>query len=336
MGLKALILVGGYGTRLRPLTFTKLKPLVEFCNLPILFHQLEALSKVGVTEVVLAVSYRPDSIIELIPEIKKLVSAKYGIEIIVSQEEEPLGTGGPLALAKKTLGGKDPFFVFNADVTCEYPLEELLKFHRAHGKEGTLTVTTVTDPSKYGVIVHDADGKIQRFVEKPKEYVGNHINAGMYIFNPEILDRIELKPTSIERDVFPVMADENQLYCMELPGYWMDIGQPKDYLTGMCLHLASLKTRKPAALKTGENLVGNVMVDETAEIDATAVVGPDVVVGPGVKIGPGARVKRATLFSGVKIGAHSYVHSAIIGWNSSVGKWVSDEWKRLCLSFPLP
>jgi mannose-1-phosphate guanylyltransferase len=114
------------------------------------------------------------------------------MKIHFSRETEPLGTAGPLALARQWLDGDQPFFVLNSDVTCTYPLADLLKFHKAHGREGTIMVTKVDEPSKYGVVVMKADGQIQRFVEKPKEFVGNKINAGIYIFNPEILNRIQV------------------------------------------------------------------------------------------------------------------------------------------------
>jgi len=188
--MKALILVGGFGTRLRPLTLTVPKPIVEFCNKAMILHQIEALVKAGVTEVVLAVNYRP----ELMSAKLKKYEEVYGIKITYSQEETPLGTAGPLALAREILEGDkgEPFFVLNSDITCEYPLKELLAFHKAHGKEGTIMVTKVEEPSKYGVVVSKPTGEIERFVEKPQVFVGNKINAGIYIFNPSILNRIEV------------------------------------------------------------------------------------------------------------------------------------------------
>lgn len=220
-------------------------------------------------------------------------------------------------------GSGDPFFVFNSDVTCEYPLKDLLAFHKSHGREGTIMVTRVDEPSKYGVVVHDTEGRIQHFVEKPQTFVGNHINAGLYCFSPSILDRIELKPTSIEKEIFPVMADQGQLYAMVLPGYWMDIGQPKDYLTGMCLHLASLRKRSPQVLANGTQYQGNVLVHPTALIGNGCVIGPNVVIGANCVVEDGARISRTTLLQGTKVAAHAYLNSCIIGWNSTIGKWVS-------------
>lgn len=236
---------------------------------------------------------------------------------------------GPLALAAAHLddGSGEPFFVFNSDVTCEYPLRELLAFHKAKGGEGTIMLTYVDEPSKYGVVVCNEDGQIQLFKEKPTTWVSNHINAGLYCLSPSILKRIPLAPTSIEKEVFPAVAKEGKLFAMVLQGYWMDIGQPKDYLTGMCLHLGALRKHAPAKLAAGPQFHGNVLVDPTATVHPSAVVGPDVVVGPGCVVEEGARVKRATLLAGTRVKAHALVSSSLIGWGSTIGSWarVSNE-----------
>lgn len=178
-GSRALILVGGYGTRLRPLTLSRPKPLVEFANKPILMHQIEALVEAGVTQVILAVSYRAE---EMEVQLKK-ETAKLGVELIFSHETEPLGTAGPLALAKKCLSAsKEPFFVLNSDIICDFPFQKLEAFHRNHGQEGTIVVTKVEEPSKYGVVLYNEDGCIQNFIEKPQEFISNKINAGLYCY----------------------------------------------------------------------------------------------------------------------------------------------------------
>ena len=186
---KALLLVGGFGTRLRPLTFTKAKPLVEFINKPILVHQIEALKKVGVSEIVLAINYNAEKMFSYLKEFEN----EYNIKITVSKEDTPMDTAGPIGLAKPILKDAEDIFVFNADITCEFPLKEMLSFHKQHGKEGTIATTQVKDPSRFGVIVTDENKKILKFVEKPKEFVGDRINAGLYIFSNKILDRIEPK-----------------------------------------------------------------------------------------------------------------------------------------------
>lgn len=290
-------------------------------------HQIEALAAAGVTDIVLAVNYRP----EIMTEALKSYEKQYGVNIEFSVETEPLGTAGPLKLAEKILGKDDsPFFVLNSDVICEYPFKELADFHKNHGQEGTIVVTKVEEPSKYGVIVHKPDHptRIDRFVEKPVEFVGNRINAGIYILNPSVLKRIELRPTSIEQETFPAVVKDGQLHSFDLEGFWMDVGQPKDFLSGTCLYLSSL-TRQGSDQLTplSEPYVfgGNVMIDPSAKIGKNCKIGPNVVIGPNVEVGEGVRLQRSVLLKGSKIKEHAWVKSTIVGWNSSVGRWARLE-----------
>jgi len=164
-----------------------------------------------------------------------VLEKKYNLKITCSLEDVPMGTAGPIKLAEDIIMKDNTdglLFVFNSDVICKFPLSEMVSFHRNHGKEGTIMVTEVTDPSKYGVVVADSTHKIERFVEKPSVFISNKINAGLYLFNTSMITRIPNQPTSIERIIFPAMAAEGQIYQMVLPGYWMDIGQPHDYLSG--------------------------------------------------------------------------------------------------------
>ncbi len=347
MTLKALVLVGGYGTRLRPLTFTVPKPLVEFANKPILFHQLDALrdvsfffffflrfgfvdvaQQVGVKEVILAVSYRPESLVAAIA--KQYTSAEFVVKISV--EEEPLGTAGPLGLARDLLlnnadgSATEAVFVLNSDVACEFHFEKLLNFHRESGAEGTIMTTPVEDPSKYGVVVSNKEGLIERFVEKPATFVGNMINAGLYLLSPAFLARIKPVPTSIERDVFPVVAAERKLYALELPGFWMDVGQPRDYLKGNHLFLKALSSEHPEQLAhershADVHIRGRVLIHATAKIAAGCDIGPDVVIGAGCVVGPGVRLERCTLLQGVHVQKYALVRDAIVGWHSRIGAW---------------
>lgn len=148
--------------------------------------------KAGVTDIVLAVNYRPEIMVSTL----KKYEQEFGVTITFSVETEPLGTAGPLALARDILAKDDsPFFVLNSDIICDYPFEQLRDFHLSHGNEGTIVVTKVDDPSKYGVIVNCPGGstQIERFVEKPKEFISNKINAGIYVLSPRVLDRIEVR-----------------------------------------------------------------------------------------------------------------------------------------------
>lgn len=331
-GMKALILVGGYGTRLRPFTLSLPKPLVPFGNKAIVFHQIEALIKVGVKEIVLAVNVQPEA---LTRELSKFADEKK-ITIRYSKEDVPLGTAGPLALARELLRGTAsepstaPFFMFNSDVICDFPLDSMLKFHQRHGGDGTILVTEVKDPTKYGVVVHKPDGQIERFVEKPQVYVGNRINAGIYLLNPSVVDMVPPPPkqTSIEREIFPKIVEKEKLFSMLLPGYWMDIGQPKDYLTGTVLYLENVHRASPHDLvadnKTGE-IKGNVLQDQTAKVGAHCQIGPDVIIGANCVIGKGVRLVRTTLMEGTIVKDGAFVKDSIIGWGSTIGEWARLE-----------
>ncbi|XP_022190606.2 mannose-1-phosphate guanyltransferase beta [Nilaparvata lugens] len=320
--MKALILVGGYGTRLRPLTLSRPKPLVEFANKPMLLHQMEALVAAGVKHVVLAVSYHAE---EMEKELR-IQAERLNVRLDFSHETEPLGTAGPLALAAEILNQTDePFFVLNSDIICEFPFTELYEFHKNHKREGTIVVTKVEEPSKYGVVVYHADGCIKSFIEKPQEFVSNKINAGIYILNPSVLKRIEIRPTSIEKEVFPFMAEEGQLFAFELQGFWMDVGQPRDFLTGMSMYLTSLRQKNASLLYNGPCAVGNVLVDPTAKIGVGCRIGPNVTIGPGVVIEDGVCIKRTTILRNAVVRSHAWLDQCIVGWRSVVGQWVRME-----------
>ncbi len=325
--LKALILVGGFGTRLRPLTFSKPKPLVEFINKPMLVHQIEALKEVGVDEVILAVNYQSEKMQDFL----NIVSQKYQIKLSLSKENEPLGTAGPIGLAKelllKTEG--DEIFVFNSDITCKFPLKDMLEFHRKHGKEGTIATTKVKDPSRFGVIVSE-NNKILKFVEKPKEFVGDDINAGLYVFNKKFLNRVNPVPTSIEREVFPQMASDGELYKFSLEGFWADIGQPKDFLFGTKLFLEHLNKNKKDLLQKENNVIkGNVFFGENVKVEDGAVIGPNVVLGDNVVVKKGTKIMNSVVLQDVVISEYSFINDCIIGWKSQIGKWVRME--ELCV-----
>lgn len=191
-------------------------------------------------------------------------------------------------------------------------------------------VTKVEEPSKYGVVVHKPShpSRIDRFVEKPVEFVGNRINAGIYILNPSVLKRIELRPTSIEQETFPAICKDGQLHSFDLEGFWMDVGQPKDFLSGTCLYLTSLTKKGSKKLTSPSSSYvygGNVLVDPSAKIGKNCRIGPNVTIGPNVIIGDGVRIQRSVLLAGCKVKDHAWVKSTIVGWNSSIGRWARLE-----------
>jgi mannose-1-phosphate guanylyltransferase len=334
--MKCIILVGGFGTRLRPLTFTVPKPLVPFCNKPIVEHQIAAAVKAGVKHVILAVGWKADDMQEAIEEFK----TRYHIEITCSVETFPLGTAGPIRLAENILRtgpADEPFFVFNSDVICNFPLIQMLEFHRTHGGEGTICVTKVEDPSKYGVVVSNEQGRIERFVEKPSVFISDNINAGLYILNKSVIDRIDSGVfRMIETDVFPKIASDGSLYCFNLQGYWADIGQPKDFLRGMKLHLGSTGSRPDEPLRSPRSKLhkvvgeyelrgGTVLVGSDSHIGSGSVIGPNVVIGNNCVIGKGVRISNSTLLDGTRVSDYAHVNESILGWNNKVGRWAKLE-----------
>jgi len=273
------------------------------------------LAEAGVTEIILAINYQPEVMMK---ELKKY-EEMYKVKITCSLENEPLGTAGPIRLAKDIILADNTdnlLFVFNSDVICHYPLKTLVEFHKSHGGDGTIMVTEVEDPTKYGVVIADENNRIEKFVEKPPVFISNKINAGLYLFNTSIIDRIENRPTSIEREIFPKMAEDKKIFQMVLPGYWMDIGQPHDYLSGQTLYLKSMgeNDAMKGSLSTGPNIKGNVMIDPTATVDPSSIIGPNVVIGANCKVGPGNFIKGSTLLAGSSVGSYSYIDGSIVGW----------------------
>ncbi|TPP64668.1 Mannose-1-phosphate guanyltransferase beta [Fasciola gigantica] len=203
--MKAVILIGGYGTRLRPLTLSIPKPIVEFCNRPMLLHQVEALMQIDVDEIILAINRQAAALEPFIKDSCKSVIRDKDVKITFSYEDEALDTGndisfpftlpaGPLAQAAEYLDSdNESFLVLNSDIICRYPFKKMIEFHLSHGHEGTMVVTKVEEPSKYGAVVHnDQTGLVKHFVEKPSEYIANRVNAGLYMFKPSILSRIQV------------------------------------------------------------------------------------------------------------------------------------------------
>eukprot|EP00388_Colpodella_angusta_P003812 GDKJ01013161.1.p1 GENE.GDKJ01013161.1~~GDKJ01013161.1.p1 ORF type:complete len:383 (-),score=72.51 GDKJ01013161.1:94-1113(-) len=295
-------------------------------------HQIAALVEVGVDHIVLAINYQPDAMLGKI----KALEDKYKVRISCSKEDEPMGTGGPIRLAREILledDDSDSFFVFNSDVICDYPLKDMLDFHRASGAKGTVAVTPVEEPSRFGVVVSDDNGRILRFVEKPKQFVGNQINAGLYILNKSVIDTIENRPTSIERETFPAMVDREELYKFSLKGYWADVGQPADFIKAQAPHINAVASRaKNGTSKSWDapinsptfndvKYIGNNIIDPSAQIGKGSVIGPNVVIGPGVIIGEGCRITNSTLLDKVKVDSYAVIVDSIVGWTCKLGGW---------------
>jgi mannose-1-phosphate guanylyltransferase len=280
----AVVLVGGEGTRLRPLTYATPKPMLPIANRPFLEHQIAHLRAHGIDRVVLACGYRPDAI-----------RAHFGDELEYVVEPEALGTGGAIAYAARELS--ETFVVANGDVLTDLDLSALVRFHRDREARMTLALHPVDDPSRYGVVVTAADGAVTAFVEKPAPGTAPAvtINAGTYVVEPGVLDLIpEGRAVSVEYEVFPVLVGAG-LYAQSSDGYWRDIGTPESYLA------ANLERMPPGGL-----------IDPSAQVDPAADVTGSVV-GPGCRVEAGARISGSVLLQGAVVTAGRRVENRVMG-----------------------
>ena len=308
--MKALLIAGGFGTRLRPLTLTRPKHLLPIANRPHIEHVFEQLRSHGITDVVLLTSYLADAFEQVIDRARRT-----GIRVEVAHETEPLGTAGAIKNAEP-LVGDETFFAFNGDVLSSIDLTAALEFHRASGGAGTIVLTPVEDPSAFGVVPTDEDGRVERFVEKPPPGTvdTNEINAGIYILEPEILADIpQDQVVSIEREVFPGLAEQGRLYAMASDSYWMDIGTPEkflaanmDALSGRFPTSAVASPKEGAALAAASAVVSpraqvsSACIGNKCVVEDGAVVRGSVLLD-GVVISSGARVTDSTLGAGVRV-----------------------------------
>ena len=302
--MRAVVLVGGFGTRLRPLTSDLPKQMLPIVDRPMIEHVVGHLAAHGVEEVVLSLGFLPDAFRDTYSD-----GRCAGLPLHYAVEPEPLDTAGAIRFAAEDAGIDEAFLVLNGDVLTDLAVDELIGFHRASGAEATVSLTPVDDPSRYGVVPTDADGRVTGFVEKPPAGAApcNWINAGTYVFEPSVIDRIEPgRRVSVEREVFPAMADEGVLYGVRSEAYWVDTGTPETYL-GVQLDLLD-GVRGPA--RSG--------VDDAAEIHPGATVRRSVI-GPGVVVAEGSRVCDSVVMAGSKIGEGAVVDGSLVGADATIG-----------------
>jgi mannose-1-phosphate guanylyltransferase len=302
--MQAIVLVGGEGTRLRPLTSDVPKPAVTLVDRPFLAYAIEWLAAHGVTEVVLACGFLPDVLREALADEEQ----RAGVRITYVAEPEPLGTAGAIRFAADSLGDRleDRFLALNGDVLADLDLSALLRAHEERGASATIGLHPVDDSSAYGLVRCDEDGRVLEFLEKTGEAVPGEINAGAYVLQRSVLDLIAPgQAVSIEREVFPRLIGEG-LCGLLLNGYWMDIGTPERYLQASWDILeGTVKTRvKPTA--------PGLLVGEDAEIDEEADVGPRAVVAGGCRIERGATVGDSVLLDGCVVGRDALVRDSIL------------------------
>lgn len=296
--MQALILIGGLGTRLRPLTCHQPKPLLPILNRPLLFHQLDLLKAHGIKELLLCTHYQS-------AQFKRALGtgSRWGLKIRYVDEKKPLGTGGAVKNAAPHIRGA--FLVFNGDIFCHFDLKKLISFHRKNKACATLTLTRVKDPTQFGLIETDSAGKILRFLEKPSwdEVTTNTINAGAYVFEPEILPMIPNGIAySLERGLFPhLLETKSRFYGFVNSGYWMDVGTTEKYLQ---IHLDLLQLK---------NAQRHVFTGPKVRIEDFVQTEGHVCIGPGCLIGKGSTLKDCVILEGTKVGEGSRLERCVIG-----------------------
>ena len=309
--MKGLILAGGLGTRLRPLTYTRPKHLLPIANRPHIEHVFDLLLACDVHEVVMLTSYLAGAFESAIEK-----GSRRGISMEVAHEDEPLGTAGALKNAKRYVGD-DTFLAFNGDILTDVDIGPLVRFHRERGAEATILLTPVEDPSAFGVVPTDPDGRVRGFIEKPPRHEAptNLINAGIYVLEPSVLTHIpEGEPYSAERGLFPELAAAGTMYALATNAYWMDIGTPQKYLQANLDALAGdFSTSAVADPGPGAVLLG----EGSSVAESASVAG--ACLGAGSAIEDGATVRDSVLLPGAVVGARAVVEGSILGQRAKVG-----------------
>jgi mannose-1-phosphate guanylyltransferase len=319
--LKAVILAGGFATRLRPLSCTRPKGLFPIVNKPLLQWILERLAKNNITEAILAVSYRTEVLI------KQHKILKCGVRVTYSRDplKKPLGTGGPIKRAEKLIGHDTPFLVLNEDVFADVNYTEILELHKKRKAVATIALHRVEDPSRFGVAELANENRIKRFVEKPTRQAAptNLINAGVYVLSPEIFEYIEKgRLVSLEREVFPKLVEEGAFYGYVFDGLWMDIGKPEDYLEINRTLLDTFVNKQKYKVTNKVKIEEPVALDKGVSIGEKSVIGPYAVLGRNVTVRNNVHIRDSVIFPGTVISDFSSINGAIIGESVVIGERV--------------
>ncbi|MCP4957874.1 MAG: NDP-sugar synthase [Actinomycetia bacterium] len=319
--MKALVLVGGFGTRLRPLTLTTPKQMLPIAGRPMIEWVVGRLANFGVDEVVLSLGYRPDAFIEAYPD---QVCAGVPIRYVI--EDEPLGTAGAVRFAATEAGFDSTFLVLNGDVLTDLDVDVLVDFHRTSQAEATIALHRVDDPSAFGVVPTDADGRVIAFVEKPprEEAPTDLINAGTYVLEPSVIESIPAgRAVSIERETFPELVARQTLFARAAETYWLDTGTPELYIKANLDIITGNRPGVSAEAVRGDVAGSATLTDSVVGIGSTvaadAVVVRSVLMN-GVVVGEGAVVTDSILMDGVAVEAGAHVtDGSVIGAGECVG-----------------
>lgn len=322
--MQALILAGGKGTRLRPLTVYTPKPIVPICNRPFLLYQIDTLRRAGITNITLSLSYQPNKIEQILGD-----GSDLGVKLKYTVEPQPMGTAGAFKFAEELI--RERTVVFNGDILTDLDLKAVIREHNDREAAATIVLTPVNNPSAYGLVETENDGAIRRFLEKPKEneITVNTINAGTYILEPKVLDLIPAGENySFEYALFPDLLNRKERFFAHVPPrtYWIDIGTPERYLQahqdliGNRVGRIHLKERR-----------GSFDAATVSEIDDFSMIGDDCLIKPGARIinsvlGPGcfveerAHVENSVLWPHVRVGAAAQVIDSIVGRGCHIGR----------------
>ncbi len=296
--MRAVVLVGGFGTRLQPLTLSIPKPMLPVGHVPIIERLVANLGRSGISDVTFALGFKAEPFIEAFP-----TGECAGVALHYAVEPTPLDTAGAIRFAAEAAGINETFVVVNGDVLTDLDVAQLVRFHRDRDAEATLHLIPVPDPSAYGVVGLDAEGRVERFVEKPAPGTApsNLVNAGTYVLEPTVLRRIPIgEKVSIERVTFPAVAAARGLFGLATDDYWIDTGQPELYLQANLDVLSGMRRHDQS-----------VAVHEHATVHETAVV-DDSLVGPGATVGAGAVVRRSVVLPGAVVGDRATVTDSMV------------------------
>ena len=314
-------MAGGYATRLRPLSYALPKLLFPVAGKPILEQTIEHLSSFGVDEVILAVNYLAD-------QLKEYFGEQYrGVRIRYSLEPKPLGTGGPIAFARRFYNKRETLLAMNGDILSEIDLNAMMRLHRTNDALASVALHEVDDPSRFGVVRLGEHSRIKEFVEKPKlaNAPSRLINAGVYLIEPEVIDRIpEGRKVVVEREVFPALANEGRLFGYIHSGAWFDIGSISDFRNANFALLES-KTKDKAILESdaqtsrSAKVTCPAFVGNRTSVEDGANIGPLAIIGRRVQVRRNARVARSIVFDDVEIGVGASIEGAVLGNCVTIG-----------------
>ncbi len=322
--MQALILAGGKGTRLRPLTVYTPKPIVPVCNRPFLLYQIDTLKRAGVTDITLSLSYQPDKIEQLFGD-----GSDFGVRLGYAVEPQPMGTAGAYKFAEEII--REPTVVFNGDIVTDLDLRAVIREHDERKAVATVVLAPVENPAVYGVVETEEDGRVKSFSEKPgaDEVSVNTINAGTYILDPKILDMIPAGQSySFEYDLFPDLLRRGESFYAHVPrdAYWLDIGAPARYLQVHHDLLAGRVRGIQLSRRRGEcELATAAEVDRLSVLadDCTIKPGAQVVnsvLGEGVHVGEKARIENSVIWPHTRVGSNAHVSNAVVGRGCHIGR----------------